>query len=403
MKKAVKHKIGVGGVVISPYAKKLVNRVLDSGRISYGPFLQKFEEGFARLCDRKFAISANSGTSALQVALQAMKELYGWEDGDEVLIPAVTFVATANIVIHNGMKPIFVDVDPRTYNINPSLVTAKISKRTRAIIPVHLFGLSSDMEDIMSLARKHNLKVIEDSCETVGVTYKGKPVGSRGDISCFSTYMAHLVTTGVGGLVLTNDAKVAVKVRSLVNHGRDSIYFSIDDDKGVSGKARLVMASRRFSFESIGHSFRLTELEGALGVAQLKELPHNIRFRQRYASYLVRALAPLKIFLQFPYIPNHSDHAFMVFPLVIKDKRISRDDLIYWLENRGVETRYMSPMINQPVYRRLFGDLEPKYPVAAYINKNGFYIGCHPEIAREDGNRVIKAFHDFFHKYRDKR
>ncbi|MFY9462607.1 MAG: DegT/DnrJ/EryC1/StrS family aminotransferase [Candidatus Sungiibacteriota bacterium] len=391
-------KIGVGGAIITPYAKMLVNRVLDSGRISYGPMLRQFEEKFARLCERKFAISANSGTSALQVALHALKEKDDWRDGDEVIVPAITFVATSNVVMQNGLKPVFVDVDPRTYHLDPAKIEAAITPHTRAIMPVHLFGMSCDMDPIMAIARKHKLRVVEDSCEAVGVRYKGRPVGVLGDIACFSTYMAHLITTGVGGLALTNDADLAVRMKSLVNHGRDSIYVSMDDDKGLKGKARFEVVSKRFSFTSIGYSYRMTELEGALGIAELKTLKKNIKLRQRYATYLLRGMKQYERFLQLPWRPSDREHAYMMFTMIIKDPRIMRDELVAFLEDWNVETRYMMPVINQPVYVNMFGDLESKYPVAANINHHGFYIGCHPEMDKKHLDYILAVFAAFFKK-----
>lgn len=398
MVKKQKRKIGVGGAIITPYAKRLVNRVLDSGRLSYGPFLRRFEEKFALLCNRKFAVSANSGTSALQVALHALKEQDGWKDGDEVIVPAITFVATANVVLQNGLKPVFVDVDPRTYHIDPKKIEAKITARTRAIMPVHLFGVSCDMRPILAIAKKYKFRIVEDSCEAVGVEYRGKPVGALGDIACFSTYMAHLVTTGVGGLALTNDPELAVRMKSLVNHGRDSIYVSMDDDKNLRGSARFAVVDRRFSFVSVGYSYRMTELEGALGIAELKYLKKNIALRQRYAEYLLRGLKPYARYLQLPTVPPHAEHAFMMFSLVIKDPRISRDELVGWLEDHNVETRYMMPIINQPTYKKMFGDLESQYPVARHINHRGFYIGCHPEMTKKELNYILAVFAEFFRK-----
>ena len=394
--KKIKRQIGVGGGVISPYAKKLVNKVLDSGRLSYGPFLRKFEEEFGKLCDRKFVISSNSGTSSLQVAIHALKEIYNWKDGDEILLPAVTFVASSNTIIQNNLRPVFVDVDPKMYHIDPKKIEEKITPRTRAIMPVHLFGISCDMKPILALAKKHKLRIIEDSCEAVGVKYHDKMVGSLGDVACFSTYMAHLVTTGVGGFAATNDPKIAVKIRSLVNHGRDSIYIAADDDKNLKGKAKFAMADKRFSFESVGYSYRLTEFEGALGVAALKEFKANLKLRQNFADYLIKGLKTFEKFLQLPSWPSHSEHAFMMFPLVIIDKNISRDKLIHYLEDHNVETRYLLPLINQPVYIKIFGNLEPRYPVAANLNKNGFYIGCHPEMKKSDLDYIIKVFGNFF-------
>ncbi|TSC89195.1 MAG: Uncharacterized protein G01um10143_576 [Parcubacteria group bacterium Gr01-1014_3] len=393
-------KIGVGTVKISALGKKYVNQAMDNDRLSYGPFLRRFENEFAALHDRKFAISCNSGTSALQIALGAMKEIHGWKDGDEVIVPSITFIATSNIVLQNGMKPVFVDVDSLTCNMDPNKIEAKITDRTRAIIPVHLFGLSAEMEPIMKIAKKHNLKVIEDSCETMFVKYKGAPVGSRGDISCFSTYTAHLVVTGVGGLALTNNPEYAVVMKSMMNHGRDSIYLNIDADDALrSDKEILKMADRRFSFIRMGYSFRLTELEGALGVAELVQRTQNLKNRLANAKYLIAGLSKYKDLIQLPSWPKYAEHAFMMFPLVVKHPKLKRDEIITYLEKNGIETRYLMPLINQPYYKKIFGDIESKYPVAAWINKNGFYVGCHQTLNKKDLDYMIEVFSKFLNKW----
>ncbi len=386
--------IGVGDLVIGLRERKYVNQVLDSNRLSYGPMTQRFEELFAREHGCRFAIFMNSGTSALQVALQAMKEAGGWKDGDEVLVPAVTFVATSNIVIHNRLKPVFVDVDPRTYNLDPKLLEAKITRRTRAIIPVHLLGLPADMDAVMRIARRHKLKVLEDSCETMFARYKGRPVGSLGHMACFSTYIAHYIVAGVGGFVTTNDPDLALRVKSLMNHGRDSIYLHIDDDKGKRGKALFELVSRRFSFTSVGHSFRATELEAAIGLAQLERKDDIVRRRLSVAHGYLKGLAGLEAHLQLPMVPEGSEHVYMLFPLVVKNE--PKRGLIEHLESNGVETRDLLPLLNQPVYRRLFGDLEKRYPVARFLNQHAFYIGCHQYVTPADRRRVCGLIRRYF-------
>src|SRR6185369_7442933 len=278
--------LGVGTLNVSARAKELVLEALNNNRLSYGPLTKRFESEFAAHHECRFGIMSNSGTSSLHVALQAMKEMHGWEDGDEVIVPAVTFVATANIVLHNRMRPVLADVDPVYYHLDPSAAEALIGPRTRAIIPVHLFGQAADMDEIGSLAARHGLKVIEDSAETMFARYRERWVGSLGDIGCFSTYAAHLLVTGVGGLCTTNDPEYAVRTRSLVNHGRDSIYISIDDDKGKTVEELRTIVARRFNFVSVGHSFRATELEAALGLAQFEEWPAMIAARRANARAL---------------------------------------------------------------------------------------------------------------------
>ena len=238
MKRAVKQ-IGVGGIELGPAEKKYLARVIASNRLSYGPLSKEFEKKFAQAHGARFGLFMNSGTSALQVALAALKEKYQWQDGDEVLVSAATFIATSNIILQNNLKPVFVDADLKTYNMDPELAERKITKRTRCIIPVHLFGLPCDMGQIMTVARRHNLRVLEDACESIFAADHGKPVGSFGEVSCFSTYVAHVIVTGVGGLAITSDRELAVIMRSMMNHGRDAIYISMDDDKGKKGLRKL--------------------------------------------------------------------------------------------------------------------------------------------------------------------
>ena len=393
------YQLGVGGATITPLHRKYVNQVLDSGRLTYGPFLKRFEAEFARLHKRRFAVSANSGTSALQVAVHALRELGGWKDGDEVIIPALTFVATANVVIQNNLKPVFVDIDPKTYHIDPKKIGAAITKRTRAIMPVHVFGVSAEMRPIQRIAKKHGLRVIEDSCEAMFVDHHGEPVGSQGEVACFSTYQAHIATTGVGGFACTNDPVIAVKLRSLVNHGRDSIYYAMDHDQGKRGKALAEMISRRFSFVTVGYSYRLTELEGALGVAELAQWEKNMDRRQANADLLLRRLKPFARYLQLPSWPPHSEHAFMMFPIVIKDARITKPDITQHLEEWNVETRDMLPLLNQPIYHKLFGkDIESKFPIAKFVRENGFYVGCHQGLKKQDIGYMADVFGEYFKK-----
>ena len=389
-----RREIGVGGFALSPRARRYVMQALDANRLSYGPFHRRFEAAFAAEHDSRHAIFCNSGTSALHLAVQALKEKYLWKDGDEVLVPAVTFIATSNVVLHNRLKPVFVDVDPFTYNIDPAKIEAKLTKRTRAVMPVHLLGLPADMDPIRAIAERRGLKIIEDSAETMFARYKGRKVGSLGDIGCFSTYVAHYIVTGVGGLATTSDPDLHIRLRSLMNHGRDSIYLSIDDDKGAAGKRLHEIVAKRFQFVSVGHSFRATELEAALGLAQLEEKAGIVKARVGMANRLTAALREFEDRLQLPTCPPDRDHTHMLYGLVLRGE--DKTALVNFLEDRGVETRDLLPLLNQPVYRRLFGDLEPRYPVARMLNRSGFYIGCHQYMTPGDADYVVEQFRAFF-------
>lgn len=385
--------IGVGDLQLSDYEKKLVNEVLDSNQLTYGPYCKRFESEFAKSHDCRFALFMNSGTSALHIALQVLKNRHGWSDGDEVLVPAVTFVATSNIVLHNNMKPVFVDVERDTYNIDPAKIEEKITNRTRAIIPVHLLGLPSAMGPIQELAKTYKLAIIEDSCETMFAKYKGKSVGSLGDIGCFSTYVAHFLVTGVGGLATTNDPELAVDMRSAMNHGRDNIYIGSKDDHDVDDATFHEIIERRFRFVNVGHSFRCTELEAAIGIGQLSRQEQIVKRRAEIAERYTRGLAPFQNIIQLPTCPPDRTHTYMLYGMVTKLD--IKKKLVHYLEELNVETRDMLPLINQPIYRRLFGNMDAQYPTAKWINDNGFYIGCHSYMTDEEVDFVIEAIANF--------
>ena len=389
------YQIGSAGFKFGTKEKKYIGEVLKSHRLSYGPWSQRFEEIFAAEHDSEFAVFSNSGTSALHMALAAMKEKYDWRDGDEVIVPAVTFIATSNIVIYNNMKVVFVDVDPKTYNIDPKKIEDAITPRTRAILPVHLFGLPADMDPILRIAKKYQLKVLEDSCECMFATYKGKKVGSFGDVGCFSTYIAHFLVTGVGGLAVTSDPELAVLMRSYMNHGRDSIYLNIDADKGLTKERLKMVVDKRFSFVRLGHSMRATEIEAAIGVAQFEGRVDNIRRRREIANYYTKNLSDLNRFIQLPTVPKGLDHNYMMYPIVLKN--MHKKNLVNYLEERNVETREMVPLTNQPIYKKLFGrDLESRFPVAKWINESGFYIGSHPYLKPKEMKYIVDVIHEFF-------
>ena len=387
--------VPVGGFNLTEAAKAAVMRVLDSGRLSYGPVTREFEQEFARRHGLRFAAFCNSGTSALQVGLQALKILGGWHDGDEVIVPAITFVATANVVLHNNLTPVFADVERQHVSLDPERFEAAITPRTRAVIPVHPFGQPCDMETIMEIARRHDLRVLEDSCETMFARLNGVSVGAFGDAAAFSTFAAHVLVTGVGGLVCSNDIEVAQLSRSLLNHGRDSSYLSIDDDNGVGGAALREVMARRFSFEHVGHSFRATEMEAALGVAQLADADGMIAKRRAIAGGLTAGLEAFRDRLQLPTVRSDAEHSFMMYPIVVAPS-VHRDDLTFYLEEHGIETRPLMPLTNQPIYERLWPGLEDRFPVAREINRRGFYIGSHPAMDDEDVAHVVATVGDDF-------
>lgn len=386
--------VGVGTFTVTDLMKQEVNEVLESGRISYGPKSLEFEQEFARWHGCDYAILSNSGTSALQVALQAMKELNNWDDGDEVIVPATTFVATANIVIHNNMKPVFVDVDTSDYGIYVNGIYNVITDKTRAIIPVHLFGQPCNMTRIMDIAQEHELGVIEDSCETMFAYHNDQPVGSMGDIGCFSTYVAHLIVTGVGGICTTNNSLYAAKMRSIVNHGLELRF--LNPGKNFSPNPAV---GRRFKFDTVGHSYRITEMEAALGLAQINSgfVNNMLAIRKRNARHIGAGLKIINkpregdTIVHIPKVLPGNTHSWMMYPILLK-RGMDKGPLVEYLNSRQIETRDMMPILGQPYYNYL----DPEgFPNSKWILESGFYVGCHQDLETGDIKYLVQELTEY--------
>lgn len=356
--------------------KKLIKQVLKSGRLTYGDKTRELEEKFAEIHGVRNALFTSSGTAALKIAIHALKDKYGWKDGDEIIVPAVTFVASANAVVMNNLKPVLVDVDKNNVNISPVAIEKAITQRTVAILPVHLLGQPANMDWIIDIAKKHKLRVIEDSCETMFVNQV------RGDVACFSTYLAHLLVTGLGGFITTNDDEMAKVMRSMMFHGRDESYLNIDD--------KPAEIWRRFYFPRFGYSDRMTEMEAAIGLGDLVGWQDMIKKRQQNAEYLAFQLI-LKDGVEGIPVTDYTKHSFMFFPLYVKD----RDNLMIHLENCGIQTRTMMPLTTQPVMKPY---VVKKYPVAQYVNEHGLLIGCHQYLKKKDLDHIIKSIKEFYNE-----
>lgn len=393
----IKHRqISLADISLPNEAKTAIARVLTSNRLTYGPVTERFEKTFAQLTGVAHATFVNSGTSALHLVLMALKLTRSWRDGDEILVPAVTFIATSNAVLHANLKPVFVDIEPDYYCMDPDDIEKHITKKTRAILPVHLFGQAADMGRINQIAQKHHLAVVEDAAEALFTQYKGKPVGSLSDASIFSTYAAHTITTGVGGFACTQNQELNRLIRILSYHGRDEIYHTIDDDDTRSPVKLLSLIERRFHFPYVGYSYRLTEMEAAIGVAQLKHASFIIKERKRVDAQLRDVLTPLHQFIQLPDVRPETDPIFMLYPLMLTDPTMDRDLFLLHLEKHGIETRLFFPLLTQPVYKKLFGDVESQYPVARACVDRGCMIGCHPGLTDGDIAYVGNVFKKFF-------
>ena len=391
-------KIGVGYAYVSDKEKKYVNEALDAGRLSQGDMVNRFEREFANLHEQKYGIACNSGTSALHVALEALKERYAWKNNSEVLVPAITFIATPNACLHAGLKPVFVDVDAKTYNMDPRRIEERISEKTVAIMPVHTFGQPCEMDAIVEIAKKYNLRIIEDCAEAHFATYKNKKVGSFSDIAGFSTYVAHTITTGIGGIITTNRQDLSEISRSLIAHGRAcTCEKCIASDPRQVCKLRMqTEIDKRFMMVRLGYSYRIGEIEGAIGLGQLQNRDIIMNTRKENAAYLTKNLQNAQEFLQLPYYPDYVDHSFMMYPLVVKQNALfTRDDITHFLESKNIETRPMLPLLNQPIYKKLFGNIEDEYPIAKWVNHNGFYIGCHHGLCQEHLDKIIFEIYAF--------
>jgi len=330
----------------------LVVAALRSGEISgtFGRYLTEFEERFAAYCGCKHGITVSSGTTALQLAVAAA----GIGPGDEVLLSASTNIATALAVIHNGATPVPVDSEPETWNVDLRLIEGLITPRSRAIIPVHLFGHPVDMYELMAIARRHRLVVIEDCAESHGAKVRGRMTGGFGDMGCFSFYANKVITTGEGGMVVTNDDHLAERLRLLRN---------------------LAFTKPRFRHEAAGFNFRMTNYQAAMGVAQLGRIDRIITEKRRVAAAYNHYLKDVPG-LQLPTEKEWAFNVYWMYAMVVKPQfGRSRDDLAGTLQAEGIETRtFFCPMNQQPCLLEREGFRPSACPVADAIWERGLYL-----------------------------
>jgi len=339
------------------YVLDAINRGEISG--SFGSYLDKFEKEFSEYCGTRHGIAVTSGTTALQLAVDAA----GIKPGDEVLVSASTNIATALGVIHNGAVPVAIDSEIETWNIDLELIESSITSKTKAIIPVHLFGHPVDMDKLMGIADKYNLIVIEDCAEAHGATVRERVVGSFGNMSCFSFYANKIITTGEGGMIVTDDDKLAARLRLLRN---------------------LAFTEPRFRHEVAGYNFRMTNFQAAMGLAQFhkidKILSEKRRVANSYNKYL-KNVTGLKLPIELDWAKN----VYWMYALTIEDQfGILRDDLIKNLYKKGIETRtFFCPMNMQPALQSLKGYQNKSCPVAERIWGTGLYLPSGPNLNEE--------------------
>lgn len=334
---------------------------------SMGKYIPLFEEKFSSFCGAKYGIGCNNGTTAIHLALEACNI----RKGDEVIIPTFTMIATANAVLYSGAKPVLVDSEPRAWNIDVSKIEEKITKRTKAIMPVHIYGHPVDMNPILKLAEKYNLYVIEDAAEAHGAEYYGKKAGGLGHVSAFSFYANKIITTGEGGMVVTNDEKISERSRLLRNH--------------AFGKPR-------FLHKELGFNYRMTNIQAAIGVAQMEQIEGFIAARRNNAK-LYNSLLQNQPGLTLPVEESWAKNVYWMYGLLVDEKfGRTRDEVMEELGKLGVETRaFFIPMHQQPVFATedpRNPDLSGNYPVSDMLARNGFYLPSGSSLAKEQITEV---------------
>ncbi|MCK6541066.1 DegT/DnrJ/EryC1/StrS family aminotransferase [bacterium] len=355
--------------------KKYLAECIDTGWISSdGPFVKKFEEDFAKRVDRKYGIAVANGSVALEVAVAVL----GIGKGDEVILPTFTIISCAAAIVRAGATPVVVDSDPKTWNMSVENIESRITSRTKAIMVVHIYGIPVDMDPILVLAEKYNLMIIEDAAELIGQKYKGKPCGSFGDISIFSFYPNKHITTGEGGMVLTNDEKLAAKSRELRN-----LSF---------------IPPRRFIHKDLGWNFRMTNLQAAIGVAQLERLDDFLIKKRRIGAIYNELLSEIDC-IQLPIKGcDYASNIYWVYGIVMSDE-IPYDafEAMKKLASAGVGTRpFFYPMHRQPVFNDIGLFLGEQYPVAERLGERGFYVPSGLAITEEQIHSVAEALKELF-------
>lgn len=362
--------IPVNEPLLNGNEKKYLAECIDTGWISSeGPFIQRFEKDFAESVGRKYAIAVSNGTAALDAAVEAL----GLEPGDEVILPTFTIISCISQIVRAGLVPVLVDSDPVTWNMDVTQVEAKISPRTKAIMAVHIYGLPVDMAPLLDIARRYGLKIIEDAAEMHGQTYNGRPCGSFGDISIFSFYPNKHITTGEGGMIVTNDDHLDSKCRSLRN-----LCFQ---------------PHKRFVHEQLGWNLRMTNMQAALGVAQLERLPEFVQRKRQMGALYQSGLADISG-LQLPLAStSYAENIYWVFGVIL-DASIPFDaeEAMKRLGKMGIGTRpFFWSMHEQPVFQRRGLFRGERYPISENMSRRGFYVPSGLGLTRQQQETVIDA------------
>jgi len=351
---------------------KYVLEAVSSGWISsFGKYIEQFENSFSRFCGAKYGIACSNGTTALHLAIEAL----GIGKGDEVIIPTFTMIATANAIIYSGAKPVLVDSEMETWNMDVSKIEEKITAKTKAIMVVHIYGHPADMDAVNEIARKHKLWVIEDAAEAHGAEYKGRKTGNLSDVGCFSFYGNKIITTGEGGMLVTNNEKIAEKAKLLKSH--------------AFGKPRFI-------HHELGYNYRMTNVQAAIGLAQMERADYLVERRRenakRYNSLLFNVEG-----ITTPPEKNGFKNVYWMYGILVDKHKfgIGKDELMMELEKKGIETRsFFYPMHKQPVYfakDERFPDVSGSYPVSEELFEKGLYLPSGSSLTEEQIRFIVET------------
>jgi perosamine synthetase len=359
--------------------KKYLIECLESNWISSdGPFVKKFEDGLAARLNRKYGIAVTNGTSAIDASIEAL----GIKQGDEIIVPTFTIISCVLQIIRSGAIPVLIDADPLTWNMDVSAIEEKISHRTKAIMAVHIYGLPVDMDPILNICKKHNLKLIEDAAELIGQTYNNKLCGSFGDISTVSFYSNKHITTGEGGMILTDDLILATKCRELRN-----LCFQ---------------EKKRFFHEKMGWNLRMTNLQAALGLAQLEQLDFFIekkRWIGKTYNHFLSKIDGLQLPLQST---SYASNIYWIYGLVLSDQiNFSSEDAMSYLKEKNIGTRpFFYPIHQQPIFKKMGLFLGQKFPVAEKISRKGFYVPSGLNLSQQQIEKVCVCIYEMMNKFK---
>lgn len=351
--------------------------VIKSGWLVQGHKVEKFERMVAEYVGAKYAVATSSCTAALHLALL----LSGVGPGDEVICPSYTFVATANAIIYCGAKPVFVEIDPKTYNIDPSRIEEAVTYKTRAILPVHQFGLPADMKPIIFSGQQYDLAIVEDAAHALGSMWHGERIGNMSPVSCFSFHPRKIITTGEGGMITTDDNEIAQEAKMMRSHGA-AINPTHNAEDAIHE-----------SFDMLGYNYRMTDIQAAIGIEQMRKLDYICRRRTVLAERYNILLADMEE-LYPPYVPLYAGYNYSCYTIRITEKcQVKRNDIILAMAAKGISCRQGIPPIHQqPCYKAMYGEVS--LPITEHISQTSFLLPLYPDMTDDVPGIVVDALKD---------